>query len=204
MNTIKIYGLKRTGTAYLTWLFQYNLKDTIIFVDYPVKKNYSPQIINDIKTKNKKNYTLSSDLMEPTIINYPFYILCIKSPYSWYLSMCRFHRISAFPVREGYIKLWNKRNREYQEFFRDNVFVSRIVKYEEMLNNPSGVCDIFSSFRQPYFMNCLDNVRNGKKFNRDYYVNEEYISRFSKKDLRVFDGELDKDLMDILEYKVAK
>ena len=227
MNVVKIYGLRRTGTNYLQWLLVNNFRNLLVLTDGFRWKHGLPMIIEKKKIKEAfnlnsmkgaldnpglslKDFLLSTEPRFPDFKNPEEvkYILCIKDPYSWYISICNWEKIEPFPLTNDKLEkffLWNYMGLEYLKFALSDTL---IIKYEDLL---SSLCKTLTTIENKLHLdlnyqiiNNHDNVYSGKSFakKRHFYESKQYLRLYSTKDFSHIRNFLDEDIVKDLGYKV--
>jgi hypothetical protein len=195
-----IKGLERSGTGFCVDLLTKNIFDINILEN--IKHNF---LDNDPEYENHN------------------IIICVKNPYSWYLSYIQYWSRDKFTMRNlekhkmfcegshacGMIKMWN--------FFYNSCLnipnKKVIIKYEDMLLNPENVIKEFASefslFTTQEIYGIQDYVNNytgrhmGEKdsFNRKkYFLSKEYIGEVGIEIMNVITENLDENLLQTLGY----
>lgn len=211
MNAIKIYGLRRTGTNYLQWLLAQNFKQLVILKDMFAWKHGLPI---DYKGKTYKftgrDYCLSPDILRLDAISKLYYILCVKDPYSWYISICNWHNTDPFPLDKDKLErlfLWNYMGLEYIKFVC-KVHSSVIIRYEDLLTNLDFVlqtmADRFCLFRMNTLLDTDCNIYDGTHIydKRYFYASKHYLDLYSGTDFEMARKFLDKELVEKLGYRL--
>lgn len=208
---IKIYAERNTGTAYLEWLLQKNLKVELLDgIILGWKRRIAPQE-NELIDAIKKEV---------------LFICLIKNPYSWLLSMHRnpvkhevlkkvnlsdFLKYSFGDYRTP-IDLWNNKNASYLNL-QNYVERHLIIMYEDLLSNPE---EVISSMAQKFeFKKRFSRFKNqdnyisekgikSKKFHRKYYLTESWKKEFTKNDIEFINSRLDHNLMQQLNYQIIE
>jgi len=228
MKIVKIYGLRRTGTNYLQWLLTNNFDRLVVLTDFPKWKHGLPVdfTVNNVKSAIDKNlltdrdYKLSSDLSVLPHFNHSYtqeavrHILCVKDPYSWYLSICKWKNIEPFPLTKDKLEqffLWNYMGREYRKFVCYPIS-SRvlIVRYEKLLSDLYHVLRSFEYVldlecpKTDYYIDNEHNVYDDKPFGkrRHFYVSKKYLDFYSREDFDRIKDFLDKEVARDLGYKI--
>lgn len=211
MNLLKIYGLRRTGTNYLQWLLCNNFKCLVLLIDVFSWKHGRPVIVpGNINSliHNPKDYRLSNDLNDiPNIDKDPCYLLSIKDPYSWYISMCSWHNIDPLPVERDKLNLfflWNYMASEYKKFHEKNDSI--IIRYEDLLADLDGSLESIAKYLYTDLVYPISDlpteVYNGKSFaeKRKYYLSKQYMNIYKGRDLKNIEMALDVELLRYFKY----
>ena len=211
MNEIKIYGERNTGTIYLEWLMNNNL-DVKLLNDFTLgwKHRLAPE--NDELTAETKDNTI--------------FICLVKNPYSWVYSMhkrpYKHEKLSKLTfhyfIRYSYgdyrnpVVMWNKKITSYFEL---NNFVKRFhfIRYEDLLTDARNSIDIVANKfhlgrSSVWFTDIHQTLTNHhgilkQKFRKEFYIKEEWINKFNFSDFEFINGQLDKNLMKMLNYSLV-
>jgi len=151
-------------------------------------------IISDIFTKKTKDSDLKKNVIDSVINGSTKFLLSIKDIYSFYISESRSKEINPFPIKPHIIEYWNSLNKDWISFINKNSSCGTIIKHNKMLLNPDIIDNL--NFIEKKF--CLKRISNeyiltkkdvgcyttlsNKNFNRDYYINKEYMNEFNEKD----------------------
>ena len=136
MKFVKIYGLQRTGTNYLTAMLKRNFSDVGILVNELGWKHDSVSLnnvdwngsdwcspySNETEQQAERNVYLNTFNLEDLKNSYDtdqiHYLFCIKNPYSWYDSVVvkkDSHAYKNFNMQQ-IIEFWNRVNNDYYNF----------------------------------------------------------------------------------------
>jgi hypothetical protein len=229
MKIVKIYGLRRTGTNYLQWLLANNFRQLVVLTDSMNWKHGLPteltkKVVSRLSgSLTNKDYTLSTDLNELSNLDLSedsmAHILCVKDPYSWYQSICKWNGIDPFPLTNNKLEqlfLWNYMGEKYIEFKEKYYPRPRtlVVKYEDMLSKPHrmlygfayvlGLDLISNPMRPTQFVDNVNNVYDGTSFvkRRHFYATKKYLTLYFEKDFAMMRKFLDKKVIKRLGYKL--
>lgn len=210
-QTFIIKGLERSGTGFITNVLSKNFFN-LTLVD--TKKHL---FLNGTNGVPNLAWESSSEYSNDTIA------LCVKNPYSWYLSYLeywnrdketrrRLEKHKHFCERShacGMIKMWNAFYRSYLEQ-PNAVFV---IKYEDLLLRPKKVIDSiskkFSMSKTRNFYNIETYINNysGRQTNKDgsfsrkeYFLSKKYLEKIGLETINDIEESLDKELLDLLGY----
>ena len=210
-KTFIIKGLERSGTGFVTNILSKNFLDVTIFDDKKHLFMDTPHKIPDLGPKDKELY--SDDII----------ILCVKNPYSWFLSYTDYWSRSNQSMRNetrhkyfceeshasGMIKMWNM----FYSFYLDSPLEVFLVRYEDMLSNPDKVVlDISSRFsiaKTKGFYNIERYINNysGRQtgdnesfLRKEYFLSKKYLANISLETINDIEESLDKELLDLLGY----
>lgn len=212
MKIIKIYGLQRSGTNYLSTLLQKNF-DVEVWMNLGgwkhgfINKNPSKdEIFNNTdyltKLKYKDEYII--DLFSNKQVNF----LCIvKNPYNWLISYKKFLDLTKkkFELVNS-VNLWND---IYLNYINNDI---TIIRYEDLLNNFNKTLllikdkyDLKSKTKN--FINENKVLKRNADKNIGETLNEKFINKkinikeyFSSKELKIINKTLNKDLMKKFNY----
>lgn len=204
MDLIKIYGLRRTGTNYLQWLLKHNFENICLLNDQTHWKHGIPKHYNDVLVlscfQNTKDYLFSKNMMDTCwgqkAINY---ILCVKDPYSWYLSICKWNNVDPFPLTKDKLSIlytWNYMMRQYERFYYKEQSVM-YVQYEELIKDVeqdlSRVAQCFNLKLNKDIVDYDCDIYSGQSFDREYYLKSKYLKKYSIRDLLLMNDFLDQE-----------
>jgi len=207
---IKVYGLLRTGTNYMTGLLDLNFN---VFCLFSTEEGWKHG---------------------PCKFNEKFkFVFIVKDPYSWVFSFWKWEKIHnrtdsetlteflSGPVTQPQlnanwnlvnpITAWNESLRSWRQYQdKDNVI---FVRYEDVIGSLS---DQLEQIRTKFnlkpnyaeYRNLQARVDNWKtpiprpKLNPDFYRNKEYLHAFTKHDINLMRQHLDAVLVESFGYKV--
>jgi hypothetical protein len=153
---------------------------------------------------------------------YSYLLSMYKRPYHYKKPVRSFYEFLQTPWktvgRENYkrksfsnpIELWNKKNSSYVEL-SGNKFLNVInLKYEDLLANPQEeIKKIAYSFNLSFpekFANVNRSTKNDKDMDferyRNYYLNEEWQDKLSRKSINLINQYLDKEQMEYFGYQI--
>jgi hypothetical protein len=158
------------------------------------------------------------------------FVTLTKNPYSWLLSLHRrpYHQYYAEDIdfftflqtpwqtvgRDGIIgtlsnpvALWNIKNAGYLQL--SNSLPTMNVRFEDLLDDPEqvidSVCGYFGFSRKGgQFINYNQSTKETGKdsdYYRDYYLNERWKDKLTKKEIEVITASLDRNIMNRFGYK---
>lgn len=137
------------------------------------------------------------------------YIMLIKDPYSWYLSICKWNTIDPFPLNKDKLEqlyLWNYMGGKYIDFYFKTH--SCIIRYEDLLNNLSRVInsltDVYGYSCNSGIIDLETNVYDGRDMSnrRKFFAEEEYLHLYSKEDFIAIEDFIDPEVVGSLGYKI--
>lgn len=230
------YGLQRSGTNYLKEIVLKNFAEVEFYNGkerrLPTHKHFRlyddksvvPEELyeNDLKFATFQAF----DQAAQELVGKPElrYVVVIKHPYSWYLSLTRMAReinwASFNPdadFQPQYVEDYNHFYRKWFQFAQEEPQRIFFFKYEDLLSDRDRVLSdlqqqfglsrkkdlrhLVSDKEGQYFD--VKRVRNSKHWNKDrraYYLTEEFISRLSEAEMAGFSQVLDHDLMKAIGY----
>jgi len=183
MKFVKIYGLQRTGTNYLTAMLKRNFSDVGILVNELGWKHDSVSLnnvdwngsdwcsphSNETEQQAERNVYLNTFNLEDLKNSYDtdqiHYLFCIKNPYSWYDSVVvkkDSHAYKNFNMQQ-IIEFWNRVNNDYYNFCQKNNNCL-IIKYED--------------YYKIGYKHVMQNIQN--KFNLISEKSDEHIAQKTK------------------------
>jgi len=200
------FGLQRSGT---------NLTRMLLM------RNYNAIIPGDQKSWKHGFYQNTS--YHPVSFSGETHILVtIKNPFAWLVSIYNYsayHRGRSFSefVRTKYafeglanynpVVHWNTMHQHWLNLVMKNHEVA-YVKYEDLLSLPQssmdGVAMAFNltrndnEFYVPKNEVCPDTTEGDVVFNKDYYLSEKYMNKYTKDDIDWVVDQLDHDLFGTL------
>ena len=213
---IFIHGLERTGTGYCTNLLRNNIRNAEVLDG--AKHHFFTVGVNPKKHPYQKHS------------NFIKHIICVKHPYSWFLSYKNYHMKRCFKGRiaglnalthgsaigaDGeYISTYNRLyNHWIEECPKDGI--TSIIRYEDLLENPEMtiwlLCSKFNLYttdkftRADHYYNnfSLNPTEQDGKFSRtDYYIKKEYMHDLSPEDKDTINSMIDKRLINLLGYQL--
>lgn len=219
----KIYGQMRTGTNYIASLIKLNFLNTFILVNVGgwkhgniIKNPSKENMLSRIKKEHKMKYNkeLLFKLFNLNAINF---IVMIKDPYKWLLSVLKFKKKRI--IKENIInelKIWNEKYSNYREHIKNgNVF---LIKYEELLIDRNNILnrlkDYFNMRKRFRGYKNINKVLNpncdhnlGSTGNRIFNKKKFYLSNkkvFSDELLQVINNNIDRELLEFYGYQIIE
>jgi hypothetical protein len=213
---IKIYGVRRTGTTYLQVALEKSFDWVFVNQEgnkhnFPAKSIYN--ILDDKEEIPYKDYKLNYD-------NF-YFIITIKNPYAWIYSITKWGKKPGRDPRS--LKYYHL---EYDEFVRDqcDVFNGRykswidlyekhlsrgyIFIWENTLIDGGYIC--FRKIQDKFGLSPKGKIytenniittagkANQYKFNKDFYINKEYLSRYESNIKKIIYNKIDWKLLERL------
>jgi hypothetical protein len=223
-NFIKIYGLMRTGTNYISSLLKLNFKNTFVFMNvggwkhgYFIKYPNNKNVLNSVDKKARRIYH-KQKLIKLFRLNKVKFIIMIKNPYKWLLSVLK-HK--GKEINENNIKLelkdWNLKYKNYKYHLENGTAL--LIRYEDLLENRNL---ILNKIKNKYKLNKKSvNYKNinkilnanfdcnlGKTKNKIFNKKEFYLDNsnklFSDEILQVINENINKNLLNYYGYKLLK
>lgn len=227
---IKPYGLRRTSTNFIKAVLEDNFNAKLI-PHIGDSKHSEPHIINPDFSQPYDNFIDREKLdnkeqieLLKLNINSIKYLLCVKNPYSWLVSIHKYstltienfdYRITDLKNKKqlaNAIQKWNVYNQNVIKFCKENPNLTYLLRTENLIcgDIEREIQNIAMKF---YLTQLGENLavtnnivdprylRTNVKFNPDYYVNEEYLNMFSREDLDYINQLLDRDVMKTLCYE---
>lgn len=198
-----IKGLERSGTGFVFELLEKNLLSTEA-EQQKKHHHYSPPTSVSAKVPRL-------DAESPVI-------LCVKNPYSWWLSFSEFGKTGRevensrdYSDPKECIELWNSFYNSWINSERDTL----ILRYEDVLVDEKkeiervskflGVRHTSVSFKVEQYLNNYVNRQTemlGGRFDRkDYFLSKRYLDSMEDEDIISIYNNLDKKLLKKLGYK---
>lgn len=205
-NIFKVYGLRTSGTNWLQWLIENNIKDSVVFRNQLAWKHGNPtnildwsgdivdwddkialgtqysSIVKSIQSEKLSNNKTILEIKEEVekLFNSQNLINCfiVKHPYTFMDS-----RLKRNHNLELEIKDWNERIKAYFDFEYKSKF---IMSYEKLNMNPKGmleeICNKFGLEINSDFKDTDDNLTHrfeakGKR----KLLNEDFENYFKSK-----------------------
>ena len=216
-----LYGLQRTGTTFLQSLLEQNFGN-IAFVNGPDRNRHShkhfrpcggtdavpePQFAHDFKITSLAD--LESALTPDEAPDY--YLVLAKDPYSWYVSYRRWAQINRWPRPDHhYICEWNLFYGRWWEWATAEPRRVLFVRYEDLIRDGLGqlqaLADRCGLSLPPDPVTRLDRVAESRTFSasrRSHYLSAGYLESLWPRELAELNAQLDRGLVDGLEYELV-
>jgi hypothetical protein len=221
MKYIKQYGLKRSGTNYLTALLYKNFRDIHVFINVLGWKHKKDNFKISFKRKDwYKDYNPSKQEVNKNVLNDVkksniYYIFQLKNPYNWVVSLAKYQNrpIKSFSI--NYIRSltirWNIKVNNYLEFTRQNIDISTVIRYEDLPQILSFIGTKFNLTKK--YKNCIYDIEkrvgagndSSKIILQDSKINKNkvnlYHEKLSTKQIKVITNTVDYSLMTFFNYK---
>jgi len=196
MKELKIFGLRRTGTNYLSKLLNIN---------YEVKMIGGLAGWKHGKYRVKKLFGHEVDC-----------IIISKNIYSWLTSLERRYKAWNFYKIEEMSDFIQMYNLAYGDWLnipkRLETKKCFFVKYEDLIENSFLICERMSkelSFKRKTkeFINIEKVVKPReilglKNFNKDYYINHKYMTKYNQDIKNLIKKHIDIDIVKALNYSI--
>ncbi len=214
-----LYGLQRSGTNYLQTLLFKNFNVVFLNNDRnrgePLQKHFrlydQKNAIPEPRYRNNYYIRSLSDFEEilPKVPDY--YLIISKDPYSWLLSYIKWAKKCNWDdVSHHYIDEYNYFYGKWLELSSDHTKVI-FVRYIDLLFDIDEVinqleCNLQLNRKKsiiPFRMPAYSKVPKSSVFTvsqRDYYLNKEYLKKYSREDLSILNNILDFDVVKRLGY----
>ena len=213
-----IHGLERSGTGFCSELIIKNVKNAQVYQDAKHKPFAEERL-----TKGPPWFYAGSNLIK--------YIICVKHPYSWFLSYERYHKKRCTGRIPGQTMLTNicppgldnatcyinTFNSLYSKWLSEcsQLYEYAVVRYEDMLEHPKASLDLLcarldldrkSSFTEvnKYINNFsgYEELSDGGFSRKDYYLEKKYLHDLSPEKKATIDRLIDKSLVHTLGYSL--
>lgn len=214
-KVVKIWGLQRTGSSATAFNFRKNTKSLVL--QNTLGWKHSPKISLDYKGGTWRDNTLLKERKATGVLEFLKsqkinHVITIKNPFSWiysYMNYRKKHGRTIFSMKDMVHK-WNIHNKNYVEFVQANKN-AYILQHENFIFNPEkefkAACDklqLVPTKEIKFTENRVSSSRQPKekeqKFNKEYYLNKEYMKIFKKKLIDDIISRLDKSLVKYLDY----
>jgi hypothetical protein len=215
------YGLQRSGTNFLESYLRKKYKIKFLNSNKdrksPLQKHFrlysekyivpEPQYQNNILISNFYEFESLFNVLPD------YYIIISKDPYSWYLSYKRWATKCNWPkVNHHYIEEYNLFYGTFLEFSTQTKKI-RFIRYVDLLGNMDGLLhqlelDMSLEKRMlPVFGLRSHKVSQSEAFTDErkaYYLNEQYLKEYSKKELQTLNDALDLGVAASLGYEIKR
>lgn len=215
MTNVKIYGLQRSGTNYLTYLLKENIEDVKVLVNEGGWKHghyVESSAHHVIVTKNPYSwlvsvyeYWSSGNKIGPDLRGVPFGEFIHNRVYVEAQKGVPYLIRASNPVQH-----WNNMNFHWLSVQTKSLFVA---KYEQLLSEPQAcvqrIASAFHGKLRATFVACDKTTipaDEDPKLSEDvwgkakYYKEEQYLSYFTPELFKFVNEELDLDVMVSLNY----
>lgn len=118
-------------------------------------------------------------------------------------------REKAIKAFDNPIEMWNDKVKSYLEIL--NLFPNQVqlIRYEDLIENPNKILELISTnfnveFKQSEFVNYETSTKLDNKIFSDYaeyYIQERWKEKLTISDINFINKFLDKDIMNLLDYK---
>lgn len=228
MKNLLLFGLQRSGTNYTETLIRENLDGFRFHNDsyarsLPLHKHFrlydNMAFVPEPKYLNPFHYpsfaAFDGHIKELTGVENMGYIVVVKEPYSWYISVCKEAEKSKWPghmkkhANNRYMVDYSLFCGKWLEFIKEAPDRILLVRYEDVLADlPGKLEEIRTKFdltqKQDPYQN-VSKVFKSKRFTlkrKKYYDKGDFASMFPVDHLRVLTGNLDRAVIEELGYQV--
>jgi hypothetical protein len=216
------YGLQRSGTNYLRSLLQKFFRVKFLNSNKnranPVQKHFrlydEKDIIPEPKYKNNILVLNFKDFEQKLKKSADIYIVVSKNPYSWLISYENWAKKCDWPeVDHHYIQEWNLFYEKWLELASQTekiIFVKYIELIKDLNNELEKIAykaNLKRKIIYPFIDKHIQKVSQSDEFTKKrkkYYLNEEYIDKYSDKKFKRVNELIDKNVVKALGYKVEK
>lgn len=224
-----LYGIQRSGTNYAQQILLRNFQG-IHFLNQqysrclPTHKHFrlydEKSIIPDSRFLNAFTYKDFADFKKHvgtmTGTEISIFIVCMKDPYSWYLSYKKHAKKNKFTyVRRSlntqYLIDYNLFYRKWYDFSVEAPDEVLLLKYEDLIEDPDETLQrIGDKFKLEKSSNVLVNpekVPMNRAFTEarsSYYKEKKYLDLISAQEKGIIQHLLDPDLMFAMNYQILK
>lgn len=173
----------RTGSCWMHTLIADNFKEKALSNALQWKHGFplnpTSDDCNDLDLKRELANDLSSDKI--------LFLMIIKNPYSWILSMCKRRRWNVNSIAHDFLQeLTLKWNAFALEYIGQQRSTYQLLKYEQLLSDTEDILDFLSDFLTP--------------IHSEYKVcKREVTSNLTQKGIKDWSAELDKGKTTIKE-----
>ncbi|MDX1415750.1 MAG: hypothetical protein R3293_16250 [Candidatus Promineifilaceae bacterium] len=217
-----LYGLQRSGTNYLETLlkrrFQVHILNESQERSHPAHKHFrlydkkaiipEPRYYNELHSENfavfEQNLPQAADA----------YLIISKNPYSWLISYYRWAQKCAWPAAgHHYIEEYNLFYGRWLRFSRQTKKI-QFVRYIDLLRyqdalllhwqNTLGMQNRFLGGIWTRMIRRVDQSQAFTAEQRDYYIKERYLAKYTSKELQDVSEHLDREVISRLGYKIRK
>lgn len=227
---IKIYGLERSGTNYLTWAMCRAYSDVCVLVDetgwkhgeIPTNVDWTGGDWSDPawpEPARRRHAALRLRRLGASLASLKEaaedgLAICaiVKDPYAWVSSFSHYRGVPCSPVRVDMILRWNRVNRQYVDYVMRKPSLAAIVRYEDLLLNARSALEEVAARFGFIRSGCARLTTNfqmnffagssGRAFDREKYSKKVYMKNYSKTDMEIFYKHLDVELCSRLSYLV--
>lgn len=213
------YGLQRSGTNFLETLLKKNYRVRFLNSNRdrssPLQKHFrlyddkdvipEPQYRNDIQVRDFDQFEHLFEIVPD------YYLVISKDPYSWFLSYSNWAQKCSWPdVNHHYIEEYNLFYGKLLEFsFQTEKLI--FVRYVDLIRDANSVLNQLEArmnlkkrLLARIALKRTNKVSQSSRFTEDrraYYLDEEYLERFSNEDLQTLNTYLDPNVTSLLGYE---
>lgn len=225
---LKVYGLERTGTNYIEWLVNRNYPYVRVCTNQMGWKHAAVRApverllrtgLEDLTDEERddlfahrffkeKAYReeIEAHLAEKRIC----FAIMVKNPYSWYVSMARYHKFPIHPLRKKLFRHWNRTNSRWFQFANEFSDRTMIFRYEDLLCRlDQRVEEMGTKFNlerrngevEDQLARIAPSLRVTKKeMDRLYFFRRDYLKEFTQEDMETINPILNPMLMGTFNY----
>ena len=222
-----LYGMQRTGSNYVQQVLLQNFQDIRFYNNsfarcLPSHKHFrlydEKAIIPDSRFYNSFTYSRFKDFKEHvgkvTEREISIFIVCIKDPYSWYLSYKKHARKNRFTyfkksLNSHYLIDYNLFYRKWLDFSMEAPDEVLIIKYEDLIEDLDGSLQrIGKKFNLERSSESIVNpakVNMNRAFTKArsfYYKEKKYLDLISEQEKSVIRHLLDPELISLTGYQI--
>lgn len=218
MKYIKIYGAKRTCTNFITWALRNNFLNVDLLVNELGWKHQLCEPVdwsmkNWCDEKGKGKPKISKERLQKLKETYEDkkvrYVIVVKNPVSWYLSILRYEGKKKKRIDISILQRYIKKYIDWLSFLNSIGERGILIRYEILLSSFEYTLDsvqkrfdlkrLYDPYIKPEKRFFRANLTK-RNFDSSYYTDNKFLDQFDKKDLEVFNKMLPKDLMRGLGY----
>ena len=224
-----LYGMQRTGSNYVKQVLEQNFGNIEFFNNsfarcLPTHKHFrlydEKVIIPDARYYNSFTYKgfreFKKHAEQVVGREIELFIVCIKDPYSWYISYKKHAKKNRFPyfrrsLNSHYIIDYNLFYEKWHAFYREAPAEVLILRNEDLLRDFDGklreMADSYGLERVLGESVNPEKVHMSKKFTSErasYYRNSKYLDLFSEQELGIIQHLLDPGTFSELGYEIHK
>lgn len=222
-----LYGMQRTGSNYLQQVLLQNFKDLRFYNNayarcLPSHKHFrlydEKAIIPDPRFYNSFTYSRFEEFKEHagkvSEREIRIFIVCIKDPYSWYLSYKKHARKNKFTyfkrsLNSHYLIDYNLFYRKWLDFSMEAPDEVLVFKYEDLIEDLEG--SLLRIGKKFNLERSTEEIVNPAKVNMNrafttarsvYYKEKKYLDLISEQEKSVIRHLLDPELISLTGYQI--
>lgn len=222
-----LYGIQRSGSNYTLQLLLRNFQN-IRFYNHgfprclPTHKHFrlydeksaipDKRFFNAFKYKSFKDFKQHAEQVAEKKID--AFIICIKDPYSWYLSYKKHARKNKYPyfkksLNSHYLIDYNLFYGKWLDFSIEAPEEVMMLRYEDLIEDMEGslalIAKKFNLERSSTSLVNPDKVPMSREFSQsrlNYYKEKKYLDLISDQEKSVIQQLLDPKLISGMDYKI--